>query len=286
MWRTFFLLSMMVLMSAVCFAVQDSVNVYSPEYVDTILAANAPPIDMARFPEINPAQLSAFCRYDIQPIAHRSFKTLVFVVFILSLSIFLLVKFLYPDFYAASVEGFISLNFFNQSFRINEYGGAIPFLLMILFRCLVLSLGILLVWGVLHNRTWKGLEEVYYTIFMVIIVGTAMKNTLEYLFNFLSGSIGQTRPYFIQVNILYNVMYMFILPLLLILFFISDLSLKSVSVIGISWLLLSGLLYMIRSLQVMPARSIISYLHFILYICAFEIIPWLLIARVVWNETN
>src|SRR5688500_11724399 len=94
---------------------------YNTAYKDSILTARLPVHTLTHYPGINPGNVASSYSYNIQPIVPKLNRSLVFAVFIFSIILFLVVKFLYPDYYAASVEGFISFNFFNQYYRLNEY---------------------------------------------------------------------------------------------------------------------------------------------------------------------
>jgi hypothetical protein len=283
-WGCFF--AIFFLFSNIIFAAPAAKMEYNPVYVDSVLKSHLPYLDVLSDPGLHPEQVAGSFRLDIQPVLNNSHKTMVFVVFLICILIFLLVKFLYPDFFAASAEGFLNLNFFTQLFRSNEYGEVIPFILMAVFRCLVLSLAVLLVLTTFSDNNNLGMIRTYFMLLSLMIITVVIKSIGEYLFNFFSGSLQFARVYYVQVNLLFNVMSLVILPLLLIMFFRHHIHPNWVCGIIGGWIVVSSILYLVRSVQVVPAKGIIYYLHFILYICAFEIIPWLLLTRIIWNVTG
>lgn len=282
-----FLLSVFILLSAwaLCSDVAQG-KAYHPEFADSILGNHLPPLLLNSQPGLLPGEVATTWLYDVQPVMQHSNKSLVFAVFLLCMLIFLLVKFLYPDYFAATAEGFMNLHFYTQLFRSNEYGEIIPFVLMAIFRCLVLSLAILLIWLVLTEQASPRLLPTYLLIFVLTGVTVVLKSLAEYLFNFFAGSLQLIRVYFVQVTIIFNVMSLLILPVLLIMLYQHQLRSEWVFGLLSAWLVVSVLMYLVRSVQVVPARSIMNFMHFILYICAFEIIPWMLLVRIIVNVSG
>jgi hypothetical protein len=207
----------------------------------------------------------------------------IFYLLILMLFYFALVKLFFSKYLANLLTLFFRASMRQQQLR--EQVLQAPFPSLLLNNLFVISGGL---YGAFLLRFYRfGSPDDFWLFFMYCAVLLAVLYLLKYLLIRLTGwifNIGRTAETYLFVVFMTNkIIGIFLLPFLVLISFSGPVISEIAITISI---IMTGVFYIYRflgSFSILHKEIKISGLHFILYLCAFEIAPLLLIYKVLVN---
>ncbi len=201
------------------------------------------------------------------------------------LIVLLLMKLIFDDFSFSLLEGIFSFKKYLLYYQSKKYDSLIAIILVYFISTTILSLitYIFVVHFVNDNFTNFNLL-LFLEVLAVILLFFSSKYFIEFIFNWVIDTQNIFRAFFLQN--LFSELLLSIIALFLLLIYIYNSAVSyNFTIIAVSFILVVYLVFnTLRSYQLMDSVRIPYKLHFFLYICAFKIIPMLLIAKYILNN--
>lgn len=257
----------------------------SPYYIDSILKHK---IDTSKFKSI-------VSKFDI----HKKTKSNVFiqqqktkqksifylVSFVVLILLCLLIRLVFDDFWTSMAEGFISFKKFTIYYQSKKYDSFIAVFCLYVLNIFILSLVLhccsqLFITNSFINFNIQKLIQIFLLLFLFFTV----INIIEYLFN----SITNTTSIFLMHFLfqLFSLFFILSSVLISIIIYVYNFKFDFVFLRITAIILLSLFLVfnIIRSYQLFITTKIPYKLHFFLYICAFKIVPFLILSKYIFEN--
>jgi hypothetical protein len=258
---------------------------FNPQYVDSMLTQHT---DSARWSALvanqdiyRPASAAAVIQ---QPRVPSKSPSLLFAVGIV-LVVMLLLRLLFSDFVQAMSEGVLQMKKFFVHFKSNKYDSLLAVLSVYLIKIVLLAL-VVYTFILLYRR--DAFTRFDTGLFVVIVSRLLLfflaKNLLEYLFNSVIRTQEIFRAFFLQNLFSELLMNTGMAVLLLVFTYNSSLPVVLLYVLTGGIVFIFVVFNIVRSYQLMYNIRINYRLHFFMYICAFKIIPMLVLARYILNN--
>ncbi|MCO5247576.1 MAG: DUF4271 domain-containing protein [Chitinophagales bacterium] len=254
---------------------------FSPAFQDSFVVNNssATQIELIHS-RVNGVNIIENPQWDVQQIKIK--QPLHYEAFImLSIAIiFIILKFLYPTYLKNNIESIVKFKNFETLYKSRKYTDLLPITLLFIVRSLSLTAIIFYITDSLsHTFKFSTLFE-FVNLFVVINIFFLCISFLEFFTQAVLGMEQLFKPYFTQYIIITTWFWLLISLIFLILsingFLISKTVILYIS--GISVTLLT-LMAVYRSKKLGNDEVDINFISFILYICTFKIIPYLLILK-------
>ena len=213
-------------------------------------------------------------------------KSIVFLIIAGVVILFILVlRVIFDDFAASLLEGILSMKKFYIFYKSKKYDSLFAVLSVYILKVVILSY--ILYIGILFLGKDKFLVFSYDGFFRILALLTlffTLKNITEFIFNSVIGTIDMFKAFFLQ-----NLFAEFMLTIILLIVFMIYIYSSHFSpgiMLALMIACLSGytVFNIVRSYQLMSNIRIPHKLHFFLYICAFKIIPLLLLTKYILNN--
>lgn len=290
MWRSFSTYRKLMMFTVVCLLSvspifgTDKVE-FNPLYVDSLLLHK---VDTSSWNQLTASQdihrpPSANLLIQQTKLANRSPMILLFVAGLFL--IMLILKLIFADFAQAMLEGVLQLKKFMVHFKSNKYDTLLAVLFVYVLKILLLSFIIyMLIQQYRHDDFTSFNLSLYLFIASRLLLFFIIKNILEYIFNSVISTEEVFRSFFLQTMFAEFFVNTAIVVLLLIYIYNTEISFMFFRGVIVSALMLFVVFNIIRSYQLMYNIRLNYWLHFFLYICAFKIIPILLLSRYILNH--
>jgi hypothetical protein len=213
-------------------------------------------------------------------------KSIVFLMIAGVIILFiLLLRLIFDDFAASLLEGILSMKKYYIFYKSKKYDSLFAVLSVYILKIAIFSY--ILYIGILFFGKDKFLVFSYDGFFRILALLTlffTLKNITEFIFNSVIGTNDMFKAFFLQ-----NLFAEFLLTIILLVVFMIYIYSSHVSsgfMLGFMIACLAGyaVFNIVRSYQLMSNIRIPHKLHFFLYICAFKIIPLLLLTKYILNN--
>ncbi|MFN8237366.1 MAG: DUF4271 domain-containing protein [Chitinophagales bacterium] len=197
----------------------------------------------------------------------------------------LLLRLLFSDFMVSLFEGILSVKKFYIHIKSNKYDTILAVLWIYIVKLLLLSLILYIALAHSTGRRFHAFDTYFYIrILSSLSLFFVFKNMLEYIFNRVIQMQDSYKAFFLQ-NLFSELLIAAVLLLFLLIYIYNDfISLQAL----LGSIIFSAAVYVffntIRSYQLMGNVSIVHKLHFFLYICAFKILPVLVLVKYILNN--
>ncbi len=197
----------------------------------------------------------------------------------------LVLRLIFDDFSASLIEGMLSIKKFFIFYKSKKFDSLLAILSVYVFKITILSLVMYIGLRYFQKDTFIAFDA-YYFLDLWLLLGLffTVKNVTEFIFNWVIDTQDSFRAFFLQ-----NLFAEFLLSIVLLVLFLIYIYNGHVSYnFMLSMLLLCLVVYVvfniIRSYQLMSNTRIPYKLHFFLYICAFKIVPLLVLVKYILNN--
>ena len=197
----------------------------------------------------------------------------------------LLLRLLFSDFMVSLLEGILSVKKFFIHFKSNKYDTMLAVLWIYIVKLLLLAL---ILYIALIQFTGRGFIT-FDTYFYIRILSSlslffVSKNLLEYIFNRVIQTEDSYKAFFLQ-NLFSELLIAVVLLLFLLVYIYNDFISGRIFMGSIIFCAAAYAFFnTIRSYQLMGNIRIVHKLHFFLYICAFKILPVLVLVKYILNN--
>jgi hypothetical protein len=225
--------------------------------------------------------------YIIQKQKHTS-RSLVFLY--ISTAIFLLLlimRLLFDDFSFSMLEGIVSFKKFLIFYQSKKYDSLIAIIFVYLLSLVILSLVTYIGIQQFSNDDFTTFNATFFIqILTSLSIFFTLKNIIEYVFNSVVSTQKAFSAFFLQ-NLFSELILSVVLVFLLIIYiYNTNLSPNFAVVLLVCSIALYLVFNTIRSYQLMRNIQISYKQYFFLYICAFKIIPMLLLVKYILNNVT
>lgn len=273
-----------VMLTLNIFANSDTSSV-SPIFTDSILKNK---IDTAKWNHLvqttdihRPANHQIIIQQQKQPDSSLIF--LYITEGILVLIVFF--KVIFDDFFIALLNGILSFKKFIIYYKSKKYDSFFALLLIYLLKIVILS--IITYIGLEYFKA-DGFSVFHATNYLKILLTLSLffmiKNIIEYVFNWVIGTQETYQAYFLQSLFAEFLLSLVLLIIFLIYIYNAQVSYQLMMVLLVISVLTYLLFNIIRSYQLIGSSKIIYKLHFFLYICAFKVLPFLVLVKYMLNN--
>ena len=213
-------------------------------------------------------------------------KSNVFLFISLTILLFLLIlRLVFEDLFYSILEGMLSIKKFFIFFKTKKYDSLFAILFVYTIKIIILSL--MLYCGVIifRNDDFTSFSFArFLDICLLLGLFFTLKNMVEFIFNWIIDTQETFKAVFLQN--LFAELLLCVILLLFLLIYIYNGHISPDFMILLMLFIFGGytVFNIVRSYQLMGNIRIPYKLHFFLYICAFKIIPVLLLARYVLNN--
>lgn len=224
-------------------------------------------------------------KYIIQKQKHAQKSTAFLYISSAIILLLLIIRLLFDDFSFSLLEGIFSFKKFLIYYQSKKYDSLIAIIFVYILSLVVLSLvTYIAIEYFLHDDFTDFNATFFIKIWTALSIFFTVKNIIEFIFNWVIDTQTTFRAFFLQ-NLFAELVLSFLLMFLLLIYIYNN----NISSFFALFLLISSFsLYVvfniIRSYQLMGNVRIPYKLHFFLYICAFKIIPILLLAKYILNN--
>ncbi len=259
--------------------------VYNPAYQDSILKNKS---DSALWTTLHNKATAyhAMPGYVSIQQQRQNFKSQAFLmVFVFIVLLLLVFRMLFEDYMFSLLEGLGSIKKFFIFYKTKKYDS---FLAIVFIYTLKVFMSSLIFYGVVQYVFKEDFNvfNMHFYLNSCLVFGSffLVKDILEYIFNVITNTQETFKAFFLQ-NMFAELLLSILLLFLLIIFVYNDHISNSVvvflMVIGFVWYFLFNV---IRSYQLIDNVRILHKLHFFLYICAFKILPILLLGKYIFKN--
>jgi len=216
-----------------------------------------------------------------QPRASLIFLYITSVILI----ILVILKTIFDDYTQALLEGLLSLKKFYIFYKSKKYDSLFAVLTIYFLKIIILSMVTYIGLNYFNKNNFSVFQtDKFLKILLLLVVFFSIKNIIESIFNWVIGTQDPYRALFLQ-----NLFAELILSTTLLIIFMTYIYNSRLSS-GLMTILLtaniSAYLFfnIIRSYQLISINSIKYKFHFFLYICAFKVLPFLVLIKYMLNN--
>lgn len=287
MWqpsRKYLCLFCALLISCTAFSKVDTSS-FNPIFRDSVLKNK---VDSSKWNQltgaVNKLKVSGavfFVQKEKQPATSTSFLTVSSIILLL----LLLVRLFFDDFTFSLLEGIISVKKFFIFYKSKKYDSLLAILAVYLLKITILSLLVYIGLRFFQQDDYTSFSYYYFfDIWMLLAFFFTIKNIIEFVFNWVIDTQETFKAFFLQ-----NLFAEFLLSIILLIVLLIYIYNNHVSYNFMLFLLVFScsvyvVFNIIRSYQLMSNIRIPYKLHFFLYICAFKIIPIMLLVKYILNN--
>ncbi|MBK6273592.1 MAG: DUF4271 domain-containing protein [Saprospirales bacterium] len=197
----------------------------------------------------------------------------------------LLFRLLFDDFTDSMLEGLISFKKFMVFYQSKKYDSLLAVLLLFILNIAVISLVVhIFVQIILNDQFREFYMSRYFKIAITLLVYFFVTSTIEYLLNGFTNTLSVFLAHFLWY--LFSSFFGIIICLLLLMVHIynTSISLGFFEIVGWLFFALFVVFNIIRSYQLFSTIRIPYKLHFFMYICAFKILPVLILGKYIFEN--
>jgi len=286
MWQPFSKYIFSILLSLMAFSsvAKNDTTIFNPIFRDSILRNKIDSVGIKLLNNhINKEKKSTTLLIQKQKKAPPS---IIFCIVGFSLLLFLLIlRLIFEDFTLSMFEGLWSIKRFFIFYKSKKYSSFIAILSIYLLNIIILSLIAYVAIQYYQKNSFRSFEFiVFLKLLGILALFFIFKDILEFIFNWVINMQSAYRAFFLQLLFSEIIIASLFLVLLMVTVYnqqVSERFLVSLFVISfLSYLVFNT----IRSFQLMSNIRIDYKLHFFLYICAFKVLPLLILAKFVINN--
>lgn len=194
---------------------------------------------------------------------------------------------IFDDFSNALLEGLMSRKQFFVFYKSKKYDSLLAVLFVYIFNLILLSFIVFLVWTVFNEKSFvKFNYTVFFNICMLLIVFFTVKYIIEYIFNFITDTLDTFKAFLLQSFFTEFMLSITLLVLSLIFIYNQHFGFKTAAGFVTAIVALYLVFNIVRSYQLTSVFRLPYKFHFFLYICAFKLIPILLLVKFFFNNTG
>lgn len=203
------------------------------------------------------------------------------------LLILLILRLIFDDFSFSLLEGMFSIKKFFIYYKSKKYDSFLAVLSIYLLKNIILSMITYIGLQHLLKNDFTSFQYAYLLdIIMLLGIFFTAKNVLEFLFNTVIDTQATFKAFFLQNLFTEFVLSVILLVILLIYVYNDHLPYGLIAAL-IAFSFFAYIVFnIIRSYQLMGNVHIPYKLHFFLYICAFKILPLLLLAKYILSNVG
>ncbi len=287
MWLRFSRYVVLLAVMAIPFVAyaQTDTSSTSPYFIDSILKNK---VDTAKWMKVIKATTihKPAGKYIIVQAQKHPDKSLVFLyVTTILLLLLVFIRVMFDDFFHAILEGVTSKKKFYIFYKSKKYDSLLAVFLIYLFKIAILALVVYIGINYFQKDDFTTFHlKIFFNIWALLSIFFITKNVTEYIFNWVIGTLD-----IFNASFLSSLFAEFILSVLLLIVFMVYIYNTHISYgFMLTVLVLSVSVYVvfniIRSYQLISNRLVNYKLHFFLYICAFKIIPFLILTKYILNN--
>lgn len=257
----------------------------NPYFLDSILKNNVDTVKWMKVIKATDIHKAAGKNIIVQTQKHPV-KSLVFLyVTTVFLLLLVFIRVMFDDFFYSVLEGLTSKKKFYIFYKSKKYDSVLAILLIYIYIISILSLVVYIGINYFQKDDFINFHlKIFFNIWILLSTFFIVKNTIEYLFNRVIGTLD-----IFNASFLSNLFAEFLLSIFLLIVFIVYIYNSNVLYsFMLTILVLSVSVYLvfniIRSYQLISNMRINHKLHFFLYICAFKIIPFLILVKYILNN--
>lgn len=207
--------------------------------------------------------------------------SIVFFYFALALLILVLImRLVFEDFSLSMLEGLLSIKQYFVYYKSKKYDSLFALVMLYFLNIIILSMITYVGLQYFRGNNFRAFHLTFFIKIVSVIGGFfVIKDILEFLFNWVIDMQSIFRAYFLQLLFSEFIIAGFLLALILITVYNQQISTNFLGTLYLVSFLGYLVFNTIRSYQLMRNVQIAYKLHFFLYICAFKVMPLLLLAK-------
>lgn len=258
---------------------QSDTSSISPVFIDSILKNK---IDTTKWTHLHSTLNIHRDAKEMNIQKQKAPTTSVLFLFIAACILFLLLllRLLFEDFSFSLIDGIFSTKKYLIYYKSKKYDSLIALLMIYLIKIAIFSFIIFVGIDIYRNYNFTVFDTYsFVTLLLAVGVFSIVKNTIEFIFNWVIDTQEEFRTFFLQ-NLFSELLLSITLMILVLLYIYCNQNFHSVvGLLALSVTIIFGFFNIIRSYQLMSNIHISYKLHFFLYICAFKILPILLMTK-------
>ncbi|HUM50587.1 MAG TPA: DUF4271 domain-containing protein [Chitinophagales bacterium] len=263
----------------------DTISNQNPYFIDSVLKNK---LDTAKFHQIEanlltqkPAATQTIIQQEKPSTQSNWYLTAALILILLTL----LLRLLFDDFTDSMFEGIVSFKKFMIFYQSKKYDSLLAVLLLFVLNIAVLSLVIhIFIQVILNDHFSEFYLNRYIKITVAFLIYFFVISTIEYLFNGFTNTLSVFVAHFLWF--LFSSFFGVIICLLILLIHIynTNISLGFLEIVG--WIIFVFFVFfnIIRSYQLFRTIRIPYKLHFFMYICAFKLLPLLILGKYIFQN--
>lgn len=258
---------------------------FNPYFRDSVLKNK---VDTARWQQLRQstdlrrtAGASFVIQHQKQPDTSKAFLLIATLILI----VLLVMRLLFDDFSYSLLEGLLSVKKFFIYYKTKKYDSFLAVFSLYVLKIIILALVVDILLLHLTHRDFRLFDPSWFVdVVLALSVFFVLKNLVEFVFNVVIGTQDMFRAFFLQ-NLFAEFMLSLLLLLILLIYVYND-GLGNGMLIFVCSLVLGlfAVFNIVRSYQLMGNVRVTYKLHFFLYICAFKILPLLLLAKYILSN--
>ncbi|MCB0508224.1 MAG: DUF4271 domain-containing protein [Bacteroidetes bacterium] len=218
--------------------------------------------------------------------ANTSSKVYVIFVFV-CLILILLTRFIFDNFSYSFLEGLKSAKVFKEHLRSRKYTSLLAILFVYLMNILLFTFLIFIVALYYTKRNFEVFNAEHFLFLLLIFcLFYVIRDAIEFIFNNISNSVNNYKAFFLH-NQFTDFLFLICMSIVALVFvYHSTTSFFYMNLFLGIFLSIYIVFNSIKSYQLFEEIHIDYKLHFFLYICAFKILPLLILTRFVWSNIS
>lgn len=264
---------------------QNKLSNQNPYFMDSVLKNK---LDTTKFKDIEASILikkaaatQAIIQQEKQNV--QSSWYLFTALILISLTLFL--RLLFDDFTNSMFEGVVSFKKFMIFYQSKKYDSLLAVLLLFILNIALLSLVVhIFIQYVLNDNFTNFYAFRYVQITSILLIYFFAISIIEYFFNGFTNTLSLYVAHFLWY--LFSSFFSILVCLLILLIHIYNLSIPFRLLEIIGWITFAFFLVfnIIRSYQLFRTIRIPYKIHFFMYICAFKILPFLILGKYIFEK--
>ncbi len=215
------------------------------------------------------------------PVKSPSFLYITIGIFL----ILLILRLIFDDFSFSLLEGIASVKKFLIFYKSKKYDSLLAILSIYILKISILSLVVYIGLHFFKKDEFTSFQYLYFfNIWILLGLFFTIKNVIEFVFNFVIQTQETFKAFFLQNLFAEFLLSIVLLVLMLIYIYNGNVSYNFMTILMSICFTGYAVFNIVRSYQLMSNIRIPYKLHFFLYICAFKIIPMLLLAKYILNN--
>jgi hypothetical protein len=287
MWQLFsrnLFLLVFLFISLSSFSKNDT-SAYNPFFRDSVLKNK---IDSGRWNKLvsvtdihKPSGKAIF----VQKQKHAQKSTVLLYISLAIALLLVVLRLIFDDFSFSLLEGMVSVKKFYIFYKSKKYDSLFAILSVYIFKISILSLVVYIGLRYMQQDDFTNFSfYFFFDIWVLLGLFFTVKNVIEFIFNWVIDTQETFKAFFLQNLFAEFVVSVFLLVLFLIYIYNSHISYDFMFGLLLSGLGVYVVFNIVRSYQLMGNVRIPYKLHFFLYICAFKILPVLLLVKYILNN--